>query len=91
MEKYLWTLANGHHFTFSDLCRVYDVLPPQWQVIFGTTCDDENPLPLADAHALIGPTAQAFFDLYLKGTPDAEGLLEAVEGDEVRLESASAR
>ena len=85
-DKYLWTIENGDHFTFSDLCEAYEVLPPERQLLFGVACDEDNPLPLAEAHALIRPVVQTFLDVYLRDLGDVEGVLEPTEGAEVRME-----
>ena len=83
--KSLWTLAHGDHFTFSDLCTVYDLLPEESRAMFGQACSDENPLPLDDAHGLIRAVAVAFFDHELKDRPDDAGVLAPTAGDEVTL------
>jgi predicted dienelactone hydrolase len=88
-DKYLWTIEHGDHFTFSDLCEAYEVLPPERQVLFGVACDEDNPLPLAEAHNLIRPVAQTFLDVYLRGATDVDGLLEPSEGEEVRMETVT--
>ena len=83
--KSLWTLTNGDHYTFSDLCTVYDLLPADQQGMFGQACSANNPLPVVDAHALIRVVAVAFFDQALKGLMDDQGVLSPTMGDEVTL------
>ena len=83
--KYLWTLERGNHYTFSDLCQVYDLLPPDSQALFQGACDDEAAIALLDGQELIYPTAIAFFDHLLKDDQAARSTLEPVSTNEVML------
>jgi len=83
--KALWTLTQGDHYTFSDLCNVYDLLPAGSRDQFGSACDPEHPMPPETAHPLIIPVAQAFFDRALKGREDSAGLLTPMVTDQTTL------
>ncbi|MEO1271010.1 MAG: hypothetical protein AAFX99_23215, partial [Myxococcota bacterium] len=84
-EKVLWTLENAGHYTFTDLCRIYDLLPPSQQAIFGADCDADNPLSLEEAHRLTIEATTEWFDLQLKEIPE-DGVLEPRQEDEVGVE-----
>ncbi len=79
----LWTLSNGDHYTFSDLCEAYDLLGDIAVERFGDACSPDNPLQPEVAHPMIQAVALAFFDHALKGTEDTEGRLQAATSDEL--------
>ena len=65
--KYLWTLETGDHFTFSNLCTVFALLPDEITESLNANCDPNAALPIEEAHGLIQDMALDFLDYYLKG------------------------
>lgn len=72
---YLWGLEHGEHFTFSDICEIVAILPPEQAKMFGTVCSPDAVLPMDVALALIQETGLLFFDAYLKNDKQKEALL----------------
>ena len=65
--KYLWSLESGDHFTFSNLCSVFTLLPDEMTESMNANCDEDAPLPIEQAHELTQVMALNFLDYYLKG------------------------
>lgn len=75
--KYLWTLAHGQHFTWSDFCLIVPFLSADLAAQFGADlCKPDAPLPIATAHSLIFDMSLAFFDAWLRGDQDAAARLQ---------------
>ena len=87
--KYLWSLENADHFTFSDLCTVFNLLPPDFTAGFDANCEEDAPLTIEDAHPLIQKMSLAFLDYYLKGDESVAWILlpegAEAESDEIEL------
>ncbi|GMV43202.1 MAG: hypothetical protein AMXMBFR64_49180 [Myxococcales bacterium] len=75
--KYLWTLAHGQHFTWSDFCLIVPFLSEELAAQFGADlCKPDAPLPIATAHTLIFDMSLAFFDAWLRDDQDAAARLQ---------------
>ena len=81
--KALVAIQGGHHFTYSDICAIEFLLPPDRKAQFAGVCGPEASPPLSKAHPLITEFALATFDIYLKGN-DAKRALFAPTADPTR-------
>lgn len=61
---YLLGIEDAGHFTFSDICRLLTTAGLTFDA-FDDGCSPSN-IPAAEAHALLLPSATAFFQLYLR-------------------------
>ena len=77
--RYLWTVAAGGHFVFSDFCTVAAELPPGAVGEMGDACSPDLPITPDVSHVLIDEVVLALLDAYLKGDAEARARLDAGE------------
>lgn len=73
-------LEHGNHFTFVDLCpKLEKLTTPSVREEVAEACQPDAPMPLREAHALIGDAVVATLDHTLKGAaaPDLAALAKA--------------
>jgi len=80
MPRSLALLDRGAHFSFTDICVLYDATGGAngpFAFLETEGCGPET-LPVERAHAASRTLAAAFFDRYLRGVPDDHGYLDGV-------------
>lgn len=80
--KYLWSLEDGAHFTFTNICEIAALLPDDLKSRFGVACLSDAPLAIETAHQLTQHIVARFFDRYLRD--------DATADDDLRQTSAEA-